>query len=58
MSRIYMVKTLAIIVRDDEDIEWRFYRKSFKKARWRKAGQRLLNDYLKIPAPKGVIWVK
>lgn len=49
---------MTIIIRDDGVIKWKFYKKSYRKARWRKLGQRLLNDFLKQPGAKGLIFVK
>ena len=43
-------------------IEWRFYRKAYRKARWRKLGSRCLKDMLKtmeeIGSKGGLIIVK
>lgn len=38
---------MFIIVHKDGQIEWHFWRKSYRKARWRKLGQRMLDDYIK-----------
>lgn len=40
------------------NVTWCFYRKAYKKARWRRLGQRLLNYELKIyPGYSGLIIV-
>lgn len=39
--------------------EWRFYRKSYRKSRWRKEGQRMLDYLLKnYPGTSGIILVR
>lgn len=35
-------------------IEWRFYRKAFRKARWRKLGSRCLKNMLKTIEDDGL----
>ena len=40
------------------NVTWRFYRKAYKKARWRRLGQRSLNYVLKnYPGYSGLIIV-
>lgn len=48
---------MIIKVEDWGEVKWIFYRKSYKKARWRKLGQRLLDDFQKMPGAKGIIFV-
>ena len=49
---------MTIKVYDWGEVEWFYSRKSYRKARWKKAGQRLLNDFLKQSGAKGIIYVK
>lgn len=49
---------MVIKVYDNGEAKWFFYRKSYRKARWRKLGQRLLNDFKKEYSTKGLIIVK
>lgn len=49
---------MYIEVFDWGEVKWHFYRKSYRKARWRKLGSRLLKDFQKQYAAKGVIHVK
>lgn len=49
---------MVIIVTSYGKIIWKIYRKSYKKARWRKLGQRMLNDFQRQYAAKGIIYVK
>ena len=50
---------MTIYVRKGGKIEWKFYRKSYRKARWRRLGQRLLNDFMATnPEATGIIFVK
>ena len=39
----------------DGTIKWYFHRKAYKKARWRKLGQRLINYFQKTPGAYGLI---
>ena len=38
---------MIIIIHRDGSVAWHFYRKSYRKARWRRAGQRRVNDIQK-----------
>ena len=38
---------MIIIIHRDGSVAWHFHRKSYRKARWRKAGQRQVNDIQK-----------
>lgn len=38
---------MTIIIHPDGRIEWHFYKKAYRKSRWRKVGQRLINGMLK-----------
>ena len=48
---------MTIEVAKDGTVKWIFYRKSYRKARWRKLGQRLLDDFRKTPDAYGLIFV-
>ena len=52
---------MTIEISKDGKIKWSFYRKHYKKARWRRAGQRELNWFLKFmeenPGAYGIIIV-
>ena len=45
----------------DGSAEWHFYRKAYRKARWRRLGQRCLNDFHRFqkehPGAHGLIIV-
>ena len=49
-----------MVIKIDKDgiVKWQFYRKSYKKARWRKLGARLLKDFQKEAGVHGLIFVK
>ena len=38
---------MTITVHQDGQNEWHFYRKSYRKARWRKVGQRMVDAMLR-----------
>ncbi len=48
-----------MIIKFDEhgNVQWNFYRKAYKKARWRKAGKRQLDFMLKHGYKRGLIVV-
>lgn len=48
---------MAIKVEKDGTVKWIFHRKSYRKARWRRLGQRLLNDFQKTPGAYGLILI-
>lgn len=48
---------MLIKISKDGTVKWIFYRKSYRKARWRRLGQRMLNDFYKIPGTHGLIFV-
>lgn len=48
---------MLIKVANDGTVKWIFRRKSYRKARWRKLGQRFLNDFQKTPGAYGLILV-
>ena len=49
---------MTITVDKQGNIVWHIYRKSYKKARWRRVGQRCINDMLKnFPGYDGLIIV-
>lgn len=48
---------MVIEVAKDGTVKWQFYRKSYKKARWRKLGARLLADLQKEAGAHGLIFV-
>jgi len=48
---------MVIWVEKDGTVRWVFRRKSYRKARWRKLGQRLLDDFKKTPGVSGMIFV-
>ena len=48
---------MTIDIAKDGTVKWIFYRKSYRKARWRRLGQRLLNDFQKTPGAYGLILV-
>lgn len=56
--KLFQGEYMIIIVTSYGNIIWKFYRKSYKKARWRKSGQRVLNNFLKDYPAKGIICVK
>ena len=39
---------MTIEVEKDRTVKWNFYRKAYRKARWRKLGQRCLNDFYRF----------
>lgn len=39
------------------NVQWNFYRKAYRKSRWRKLGQRLLDSMLKEGYKNGMIIV-
>lgn len=49
---------MVIKVSEDGSIKWIFRRKSYKKARWRRLGERLLKDFQKDIGAYGLIIVK
>ena len=48
---------MMISIALDGTVKWRFDRKSYRKARWRKLGQRMIDDILKEPGAYGMIYV-
>ena len=48
---------MIIKIAEDGTVKWQFYRKSYKKARWRKLGARLLADFKKDAGAHGLIFV-
>lgn len=48
---------MTIDIAKDGTVKWIFHRKSYRKARWRRLGQRLLNDFRKTPGAYGLILV-
>ena len=48
---------MIIEVSQDGTVKWNFYRKAYRKARWRRLGRRLLNDFRKTPGAYGLILV-
>lgn len=48
---------MVIKIAKDGTIKWIFHRKSYKKARWRKLGARLLEDFQKDIGTHGLIFV-
>lgn len=48
---------MVIEVCKDGTVKWRFYRKAYKKARWRRLGARLLADFQKDAGASGLIFV-
>ena len=49
---------MTITIDKNGVIKWNFYRKSYRKSRWRKIGQRLLNNIIKYyPDYSGLILV-
>lgn len=48
---------MVIKIAEDGTVKWWFYRKSYKKARWRKLGARLLKDFQKEAGAHGLIFV-
>ena len=48
---------MSIEIGKDGIVKWFFYKKSYKKARWRKFGQRFLDDFRKTPGAYGLIFV-
>ena len=44
--------TMVIEITTDGIIRWHIYRKAYKKARWRRAGQRELNCFLRFKEQK------
>lgn len=48
---------MIIIIAEDGTVKWQFCRKSYKKARWRKLGTRLLKDFQKDAGAHGLIFV-
>lgn len=38
---------MCIIVYEDGRTEWHFWRKAYRKARWRRLGQRMVDDFIK-----------
>jgi hypothetical protein len=53
---------MVIKISKDGTIEWKFYRKSYRKARWRNAGKRELDWFMKFkkenPEAHGLIIVR
>ena len=49
---------MVIKIAEDGTVKWQFRRKSYKKARWRKLGARLLKDFQKDTGTHGLIVVK
>ena len=48
---------MVIEIDKDGSVRYTFIRKSYRKARWRRLGQRLLRDFLKTPGAAGLIIV-
>ena len=48
---------MTIIFDENGNVQWNFYRKAYKKARYRKAGKRQLDFLLKQGCNKGLIIV-
>lgn len=48
---------MVIKIAEDGTVKWQFYRKSYKKARWRRLGTRLLTDFQKEKGANGLIFV-
>lgn len=48
---------MVIEVAKDGTVKWRFYRRSYKKARWKRLGERLLADFKKEADAHGLIFV-
>lgn len=48
---------MIIEIAENGTVKWRFYRKSYKKARWRRLGARLLADFQKDVGTHGLIFV-
>lgn len=48
---------MIIKIAEDGTVKWQFYKKSYKKARWRRLGARLLKDFQKETGAYGLIFV-
>ncbi len=48
---------MVIKIAEDGTVTWKFYKKSYKKARWKRLGARLLVDFQKEAGAHGLIFV-
>ena len=39
---------MTIEVSKDRTVKWNFYRKAYKKARWRRLGERCIKDFFRF----------